>query len=335
MRYPAAVENPASREALFHLHLVFARGGDGPPPRFISLIEHHAREAGLHFHHCRGNDDAEAMRAAILRGELTVDLLIDYMGRSFAHDVELAEAVRGAGGIPVEDPACVRRFGSKAAMHEALARAGVALPRTIIWPAERPPRALTAMERVLLGERFVVKPARGSGGCGVSLDVDGSAESLAAALDDPDDDFLLQERVRPLELDGQPAWFRVYNCFGRVFPCFWHPETHATRLVSAEEIDRYDLHALERLSRRIGAVCGYRWFSSEIALTECEQPPRSVRHGRRQFLPIDYNNNKPLMVAQSEWGERGMPDVVVETAAWELVQQAVRRAARHEALVAV
>jgi hypothetical protein len=329
MRYPSAVaKKRVSRICqLFHLHIVVARGGDGPPPRFISLIEHHARNAGLAFHHCRGNDDAAAMHAAIFRGDLTVDLLIDYMGRSFACDTALAEAVRDTGGMPVEDPARVERYGSKAAMHQALADAGVQLPRTILWPAGRPPRALSSAERVLLGERFVVKPARGSGGCGVSLDVDGSAAALAAALDDREDDFLLQERVRPLEIDGQPAWFRVYNCFGRVFPCFWHPETHAARLLYPAEIDALGLHDLERLSRRIGAVCGYRWFSSEIALTE--------RYGRRFFLPIDYNNNKPLMIAQSEWGERGMPDVVVETVAWEFVQQAIRHAERREALVGV
>jgi hypothetical protein len=312
---------------LFHLHLVVARGGDGLPPRFIGLIEQHARNAGLNFHHCRSNDDAVAMHAAILRGELTVDVLIDYMGRSFACDTALAEAVLATGGMPVEDPALVARYGSKAVMHGALADAGVQLPRTILWPVGCPVRALTSVERVLLGERFVVKPARGSGGCGVSLDVDGSAAALEAAIDDPEDAFLLQERVRPLDVDGQPGWFRVYNCFGRVFPCFWHPQTHATRLLYPAEIEAYGLHDLERLSRRIGAVCGYRWFSCEIALAE--------RHGRRIFLPIDYNNNKPLMIAQSEWGERGMPDVVVETAAWEFVQQALRYAERREALAVV
>lgn len=306
--------------SLYHLHLVVARGGDGPPPRFIALIERHARERGMHFHHCRSNDDAEAMLTAILRGALSVGLLIDYMGRSFRCDQELAEAVCAAGGLAVEDPARVRAFGSKAAMHSALACAGLALPRTLIWPAGRPARDLTLAERELLGERFVVKPARGSGGCGVSLAADGSRESLAAAIDDPDDDFLLQERVRPLELGGQPAWFRVYTCFGQVFPCFWHPETHATRLVSPAEVAAHGLGELERIARRIQAICGYRWFSCEIALAE--------RAGRRVFLPIDYNNNKPLMLAQSEFGEKGMPDALVAAAAWAFAEQAACHTAR-------
>jgi hypothetical protein len=313
--------------SLYHLHIVFARGGDGPPPRFISLIEHECRARGMSFEHCRSHDHAEAIRAALLRGELSVDLLIDYMGRSFRHDEDLGRAVRAAGGLPVEDPERVRAYGSKATMHLALARAGVPLPRTVIWPAGRPARDLTPTERALLGEHLVVKPARGSGGSGVTLDADGSRAALEAAIDDPEDDYLLQEFVRPLDLDGRPAWFRVYHCFGQVFPCFWHPVTHATALVTPDELRAYGLSELDRLSRRIACVCGYRWFSSEVALTE--------RDGRRVLLPIDYNNNKPFMVARSEFGERGMPDAVVEAAARELVVQAERVAALREMALAV
>ena len=40
--------------------------------------------------------------------------------------------------------------------------------------------------------------------------------------------------MEPIDLEGRTAWFRVYNCFGTVMPCFWHPETHATELVTAQ-----------------------------------------------------------------------------------------------------
>jgi hypothetical protein len=103
--------------------------------------------------------------------------------------------------------------------------------------------------------------------------------------------------------------------------------THATALVTPDELRAYGLSELDRLSRRIACVCGYRWFSSEVALTE--------RDGRRVLLPIDYNNNKPFMVARSEFGERGMPDAVVEAAARELVVQAERVAALREMALAV
>jgi len=312
---------------LERFHLVFARGGDGPPPRFIALLEHECRARGLTFAHCRTHDHAAWLLHGLAQRALVVDMLVDYMGRSFRCDDALTRAVRERGGLVVEDPDRVRAYGSKAAMHLALVRAGVPLPRTLIWRAGRPVRELSPAERILLGQRFVVKPAHGSGCAGVSLHVDGSRAALEAAIDDPDDDYLLQEFVQPLSLDGRPAWFRVYNCFGHVFVCFWHPETHATSLVTPEELAAYGLGELERLSRRIAAVCGYRWFSSEIAMT--------ARGGRRVLLPIDYNNNKPFMIAHSEFGERGMPDQVVEAAARVLVETAARHAERREQALAV
>jgi hypothetical protein len=310
-----------------HFHLVFARGGDGPLPRFISLIEHACHAHGMTFGHCRTPDQAEWLLDRLRAGDLQIDVFVDYMGRSFRCDEALGRAVRDTGGLVVEDPDRVRAFGSKAAMHIALARAGVLLPRTLLWRSGQPVRDLTAAERILVGQRFVVKPANGCGGCGVAFLSDGSRAALAQALDDPDDEYLLQEFVSPLYLDGRPAWFRVYNCFGRVFPCFWDPSTHAAALVTPAELSAYGLSELERLSRRIAAVCGYRWFSSEIALSE--------RDGRRVFLPIDYNNNKPFMIAQSEFGERGMPDSVVEAVAHELVARAYRHAEQRAYTLAV
>lgn len=304
------------------IEIVFARrADDAPPPRFITLVEREAHQRGMRFVHCGGHDHAEQLRAALEAGELRVVCLVDYMGRSFRRDEELGRQVRASGGYVVVDPELVRRFGDKASMHHALERAGVALPRTIIWRAEWETRALSPAERRLLGPRIVCKPARGSGASGVVLNMDGSHAALADARDhDPDDDFLLQEFVTPASLDGRPAWFRVYNCFGRVMACWWHPETHATSLVHDGELDHYRLHGLARISRTIAAISGYTWFSTEIALAE--------RDGRRVLLPIDYLNNKCYMLTHSEVGERGMPDILAETVAWELAEQADRHRRR-------
>ncbi len=166
----------------------------------------------------------------------------------------------------------------------------------------------------------LVSSALGSGAGGVVLDMDGSRAALDDARDyDPDDHYLLQEFVTPLGLDGRPAWFRVYNCFGRIFACFWHPTTHETRLVTADEMAIYQLHELEQLSRTIAQISGYTWFSTEIALVE--------RHGQRVLLPIDYLNNKCFMLTHGECGPRGLPEAVAEAVAHELVEQTRRRTA--------
>jgi hypothetical protein len=300
-----------------HFDIVFARRDDGIPPRFVGLLEREARARGLIFVHCRNHEQAETLRFALAGGSLTIDCLIDYMGRSFRHDYELGCAVKDTGGIVVDDPDRVRIYGDKAVMHQELAHAGVELPRTLIWRPDQPSRDLTPDERALLGPRIVCKPALGSGAGGVTLDMDGTHAALQAARDyDPDDHYLLQEFVAPVDLDGRPAWFRVYNCFGRIFACFWNPTTHATALVTPGELAAYRLHELEQISRTIAAISGYTWFSTEIALTE--------RDGRRVFLPIDYLNNKCFMLTHSEFGSSGMPDALAEAVACEIVEQTQR-----------
>jgi hypothetical protein len=306
-----------------HFDIVLARRGDGPPPRFLGLLEREARARGMVFFHCQNHEQAETLRHAVLRGELQIDCLIDYMGRSFVHDYEFGCAVKDAGGLVLDDPDRVRIYGDKATMHRELANARIEMPRTLIWGPGDPSRDLTAEERALLGARIVCKPANGSGSGGVVIGMEPTAAALEDARDyDPDDSYLLQEFVAPVDLDGRPAWFRVYNCFGKIFPCFWHPQTHATWPVTAEEIVMYGLHELAYISRQIAAISGYSWFSTEIALT--------IRYGRPAFLPIDYLNNKCFMLTHSEFGPTGMPDAVAEVVAREIAEQTYRHARRSE-----
>ncbi|MCU0493545.1 MAG: hypothetical protein MUD01_18315 [Chloroflexaceae bacterium] len=309
--------------ALHHIDFVFARREEWIPPRFVALLEAECQNRGMSFLHCRNHEQAEMLRAALGDGTLTVGCLVDYMGSSFRYDYELGCAVKDCGGLVVDDPDRVRLFRDKVVMHQELAQAGIAMPETIVWRSWQPARDLTIAERDMLGTRIVCKPAGGSGAGGVVLDFAGTAAALAEARDyDPDDHYLLQEFVTPLELDGKPAWFRVYNCFGRIFICFWHPETHEATLVTPLQKILYGLEELEQISQTVAHISGYTWFSTEICMTE--------RDGQRVFLPIDYLNNKCFMIAQSEFGPKGMPDAVVEAVAQELVVQAQQHVARRE-----
>ncbi len=295
--------------------IVFARRADGPTPRFIRLIEAEAQRRGMSFVHCQSHEQAERMRVGVENQTLGIGCLIDYMGRSFRNDRAFLQIVRERGGLIVDDPDLVERYGNKATMHAALVRAGIALPRTLIWSADQPGRELTLAEQHYLGTRLVCKPSYGSGASGVVLDIEMSRAAIDdARAYDPDDDFLLQEFITPMDFHGRPAWFRVYNCFGSVFACWWHPQTHATYLLSANEINHYHLYGLERISRIIAAISGYTWFSCEIAVT--------MRGQRRVLLPIDYLNNKCYMLTHSEVGENGLPDILAEMVAVCMVERA-------------
>jgi len=301
------------------IDLVIARRADGPPPRFITLLHQYAHEAGLCFLHCQSHEQAEELRMAVQAGWLRIGCLLDYMGGSFRYDYEFGCAVKDSGGIVVDDPELVRLYGDKSVMPMALAQAGLEMPRTIILRSWQPTRPLTCAERAQLGPRFVVKPARGSGAGGVVLDCDGSPAAIDQARSyDPDDHFLLQEHITPLELGGRPAWFRVYSCFGRIGYCFWHPHTHETVGVTDEQFRAYGLQPLREIAQTVARVSGYTWFSCEVALTR--------RHGRLCWLPIDYLNNKCYLLAQSEVGPRGVPDIIVDAVIRELVAQAARHA---------
>lgn len=308
--------------AQHHFHIVFARRNEGEAvPRFIGMIERAAQARGMVFFHCRTHEQAEALREALGDGSLRIDCLVDYMGRSFRNDYELGRAVKDAGGLVLDDPDLVRVYGDKAVIHRALEQSGLAMPRTLLWPPAQPSRDLTPDERAYLGPQIVCKPARGSGSGGVVLDFAGTRAALDAARDyDDEDTYLLQEFVRPIEIDRRPAWFRVYNIFGTVLPCFWHPETHATELVTPAQAERHGLYALVRISQQIAQVSGYTWFSTEIAL--------ALHAGEPVFLPIDYLNNKCFMLTHAEFGPSGMPEQVAQIVAHVIAEQAYRHAQR-------
>jgi hypothetical protein len=301
-----------------HFDIVFARRADGPAPRFIRLIEQYAHAHGLTFIHCGEAEHALTMHAALLEQRLTIGCLIDYMGRSFRNDTEFGRAVRDHGGMVIVDPDAVLRFGDKATIHRALERAGVSMPHTLLLDPAMPDRDVTYAERRQLGRRLICKPARGSGAGGVILDFDGTQAGMAEARAyDENDDYLIQEFVQPIEFNGRPAWFRVYNCFGRVMACWWHPTSHATQLVTAEEVELYGLHGLARISATLAAISGYTWFSTEIAVAQ--------RGVQRVLLPIDYLNNKCFMLCHSEVGEYGLPDQLAEMVAGTIVEHVADR----------
>ena len=121
-------------------------------------------------------------------------------------------------------------------------------------------------------------------------------------------DYLLQRRVVPQQIEGWPAYFRVYFVFGSVWCSWWNCYNDHYRLVAPDEFDALKIRPLEDIIRRIAALTGMTFFSSEIALTETGE-----------FVVIDYVNDQCHMLSQSTAPQNGVPDGLVAAIAISLV----------------
>ncbi len=128
---------------------------------------------------------------------------------------------------------------------------------------------------------------------------------------DVGDNFLLQEFVEPLRLAGNPAWFRVYNLFGEIIPCWWHPQTNIFRQVTLKEMDMYNLLPLIRITSEIGRITHIDWFSCEIAISK----------RNKRFLVVDYVNDQCAIYPQSKHKD-GVPDDLIVHFADRIVEKA-------------
>ena len=109
--------------------------------------------------------------------------------------------------------------------HYTLIKNGVNVPMTIMLPPFLDQQLLDPLDLMPLGIPFVAKPAYGGGGTGVALDLTTWDQVLQARIEVPNQRYLLQSHVHTRKIDGRQTWFRVYYCGGKIYPCWWAPDT--------------------------------------------------------------------------------------------------------------
>ncbi len=122
--------------------------------------------------------------AAVRAGRLRIRTLLDLTALWWHDDdpyVQLCYAVKDAGGRVIDDPDAAMMADHKAVAHHRLERAGLPVPATVVLRRWEPDRELTPVERSAVGERVVIKPARGWGCKGVVLDARGDLAAIARA----------------------------------------------------------------------------------------------------------------------------------------------------------
>ncbi len=251
----------------------------------------------------------------LIRGEVTARVLLNMHSEHHQPDEIFHRLVRAMAerGVQVIDPpeVALNAF-DKARLHKRLLAAGIPVPPTVIVRREQVTGPeLTAAQMALLGLPFVIKPSMGYGRRGVVLDAQSIADLARSIAAWNDTAYLLQQRIKPRDIGGEPAYFRVFNAFGTTWCCWWNCFTDRFRGVSEEEMERLSLGALPEISRQIAALTGMRFFSTEVAQTDSGE-----------FVVIDYVNDQCYMLSQSADPQKGVPDDVVAGVAARLVEGA-------------
>jgi hypothetical protein len=210
----------------------------------------------------------------------------------------------------IDHPDVARAAFDKQLLHPRLMWWGIYVPYTLFVHAKEISKfKLTDEHRAALGKPFVIKPALGYGRQGVVLDAVSEQDLARSYAAWPDGTFLLQRRIVPLRHKGRPAYFRIFYVFGSVWTCWWDCETHHYEMTRPE--DGYNFQPVEEIARRIAALTGMQFFSSEIAQSESGQ-----------LVAIDYVNDQCHLLSQSADPRIGVPDVLVCAIADRLVQAA-------------
>ena len=258
--------------------------------------------------------------SAVKSGNLKIKFYLDMASETYDFEdkfTRFAYRLKDAGTKIVADPDDVKSAADKSITHFDLVAAKIPVPFTVVIRHWESKRRLSEEEKIGLGSPFVIKPASGYGQQGVRIiSQKPNLKDIAEARKfDEGDNFLLQEFVETQELNGSPAWFRVYHLFGEILPCWWHPETHVFRQVTLKEMDNYKLSPLIRITSEIARITLIDWFSCEIALNKKNS----------KFVVIDYMNDQCAIYPQSQHPDGVPDDLVIHIAgriaekAWEYV----------------
>jgi len=272
------------------------------------------------------DDNVRSIIKKVESGKLKIKFLLDteatYNKQNDPY-VRICYAVKDSGGVIVNDPDRTRIAVDKSVMHYELLNAGIDVPYSVVVRNWEPKSfKLSDEEREKLGVPFVIKPASGYARQGVVDQAQGKISEIARARNyDRGDNFLLQEKINPIELGGKRAWFRVFHVFDTIIPCWWDDRTCCYEHLSIDEFRQYHLSPLARIVAKIADISPMVWFSTEIAVDK--------KFGEPRFMAIDYVNDQCDMTAQSQ-DETGVPDSIVKFTAKCIIQAADHLARKKE-----
>ena len=243
--------------------------------------------------------------------EISVRVLLDLTANQTVENdpyLLLAREVKRQHGHVIDDPDVTAKAAHKGRFYQMLVYNEIPVPGTIVVDrTELDTFKVTDAIKKRLGVPLVVTPAWGDSGVGVEVDATSEEALHWSAEQVPNSDsFLIQQRLRPVNVGNHLGWFRLFHICREVIPCWWNPVTHDYQLVTPAQIRQYKLAPLRRIMRGIAQVSQMKKFTSEICL-----------HEDGNFYAIDYVNADPDMNPRSFY-PNGVPDEVVRHIVWLL-----------------
>ena len=272
---------------------------------FVQFVERACHKHGLTLWQITPDNLLESI-TALYKGEKSFQILLD---RS-QYDNRFEPVIRWAKKYHRKriNPAEVSAWSEdKATMHLELMSAGIHTPYTILLPPFIEQPVIPDLDLMPLGQQFVIKPSHEGGGEGVILGAFSMDQILRARMQFPEQKYLIQATIMPRTILGRPAWFRVFFANGKTYPCWWHPLSHVSSIVTQHDEHKYELSPLHKITERIASICKLEWFSTEIALTQ------------KEFVVVDYVNDGIDTRVQSKAVD-GIPDEVMQSIAEQLVR---------------
>lgn len=249
----------------------------------------------------------------IRRGELSFRVFLDRASDLDAEFEPLNAAVENQGARMINVQSKMLWAMDKATMHLEFLSAGLEVPYTMILSPYVEDARMPPLDFGRLGRPFVIKPAIGGGGEGVTLNAETLDDVFRARKAHSDQKILLQEKIVPVTLRGRRAWFRVFYVVGEIIPCWWDNVTHLyTELLPWQE-EYFALMPLCEIARRIAEIVGLDFFTTEIALTPA---------GR--FVTVDYVNEACDMRIQPPHRD-GVPEHIANRIVTKMINFVERR----------
>lgn len=264
---------------------------------FVALLETACRVRGLSFLQVTPGN-LEQLLSCLSNEQLAFRVFFDRASDNDDRFLPFADWARRHHATRINPYRLAKRAWDKAKMDRMFTSVGLATPASVVLPpfCEHPDLPPANLE--CLGGKFAIKPVHGGGGKGVHSEGTTWEQVCTARQEYPEDHYLLQAFVDPVQLGAHQAWFRVVYFDGQIFPCWWEPHTHIYTPISEPEEARLSLQPLRIMTESISEVCGLELFSTEIALT---------RQGL--FLVVDHVNDPIDLRLQSRTPD-GLPDPI-------------------------